>query len=156
MGNSYLPHPHLHHTHRFLTVFLVSMQPTTTILFCSNNHTLSLIFWRVFTLFLFLSRFSPSSSPSLPCFPSCLYSNNLTSTHLPLSPLQDGILRVLMFVGTVVHCIPFQELSALSLLLQEVGVVVVFHVSFLISPSPDPRQPAPSFHNRCFGVPNSL
>ena len=44
----------------------------------------------------------------------------LESFHTFPLPVQDGILRVLVFVGTVVHCIPFQELSALSLLLQEV------------------------------------
>jgi hypothetical protein len=32
--------------------------------------------------------------------------------------LQDGVLRVLVFVVTVVNCVPFQELSSLSCLLQ--------------------------------------
>ena len=44
--------------------------------------------------------------------------------------VEDGILRLLVFVGTVVHCIPFQELSALSLLLQEVCDCYVYHMMY--------------------------
>ena len=43
----------------------------------------------------------------------------LEAFHTFPLPVQDGILRVLVFVGTVVHSIPFQELSALSLLLMQ-------------------------------------